>query len=36
MRSEKWNDEVMSILDKIRINSILISSKSKKVFLNED
>ena len=33
MHSEKWNDEVMSILDKIRINSILMSDKHRKRFL---
>ena len=29
----KWNVEVMSILDKIRINSILMSDKHRKRFL---
>ena len=33
MESNKWNDEMMEILNKIRINSILMSDKHRKRFL---
>jgi len=33
IRSKKWNDEVISLLDKIRINSYTLSEKHRKRFI---